>query len=60
MRSHRFRDCSVSGAWQLSDFVDHDWVEISSANYPNERLIVCRNSFNAGRRAAKREELLQA
>jgi hypothetical protein len=41
-------------------FDTRDLAQISSPDYPGERLIVCRNPFLAQERARKREELLQA
>ena len=48
------------GALQLSLFDEVNLAEISSADYPGERLVVCRNPLVAGERARKREELLAA
>jgi len=45
---------------QLSLFDEHDLAEVTSANYPGERLIVCRNPLLADERARKRRELLAA
>ena len=47
-------------ALQLSLFDQHNLAEITSEDYPGERLIVCRNPLVAADRARKREELLQA
>ena len=48
------------GALQLSLFDQHNLAEITSPDYPDERLVVCRNPLVAADRARKREELLQA
>jgi hypothetical protein len=48
------------GALQLSLFDQANLAEISSADYPGERLVVCRNPLVASERARKREELLAA
>jgi len=48
------------GPLQLSLFDEQDLAEISSPDYPGERLICCRNPFLATERARKREDLLQA
>jgi hypothetical protein len=48
------------GPLQLSLFDDRDMAEISSPDYPGERLIVCRNPALAAERARKREDLLAA
>jgi len=48
------------GALQLSLFDEQNLGEIESADYPGERLVVCRNPLVAAERARKREDLLQA
>jgi transposase len=48
------------GALQLSLFDQTSLAEIDSADYPGERLVVCRNPLVAAERARKREDLLQA
>jgi transposase len=48
------------GAIQLSLFDQQDLAEITSPDYPNERLIACRNPILAQERGRKREELLKA
>jgi transposase len=45
---------------QRSFFDERDLVEVISPDYPDERLIVCRNPLLAEERARKREELLRA
>ena len=47
-------------ALQLSLFDQHNLAEITSEDYPGERLIVCRNPLVAADRARTREELLAA
>ena len=47
-------------ALRLSLFDEANLAEISSEDYPGERLVVCRNPLVAGERARKREELLAA
>ena len=49
-----------SGALQLSLFDAKDLGEISSPDYPGERLVACRNPFLLEERARKREDLLKA
>jgi transposase len=49
-----------NGPLQLSLFDERNLVEISSPDYPGERLIVCRNRDLASERARKREALLMA
>ncbi len=48
------------GTLQLSLFDEQDLAEISSPDYPGERLIACRNPLLAEERARTRESLLQA
>jgi hypothetical protein len=47
-----------SGDLQLSLFDDRDLAEITSAAFPGERLIVCKNPLLAADRARTRQELL--
>jgi DDE family transposase len=49
-----------SGPLQLSLFDQQDLAEITSPDYPGERLIACRNPLLAAERARKREDLLAA
>jgi hypothetical protein len=48
------------GPLQLSLFDEQDLAEITSEEFPGERLICCRNPVLAADRARKREDLLQA
>src|SRR6266567_1499935 len=48
------------GPLQLSLFDQQDLAEITSGDFPGERLIACRNPFEARKRARTREELLAA
>jgi transposase len=48
------------GALQLSLFDELNLAEIESPDYPDERLLVCRNPLVAAERARKREDLLAA
>jgi hypothetical protein len=48
------------GPLQLSLFDEQDLAEISSPEFPGERLVACRNPFLAAERARKRQDLLQA
>jgi transposase len=45
---------------QPSLFDERDLVEVSSPDYPGERLVVCRNPLLAEERSRKRRELLTA
>jgi len=48
------------GPLQLSLFDEQDLAEITSPDFPGERLIACRNPALAADRARKREDLLAA
>jgi Transposase DDE domain len=48
------------GPLQMSLFDERDMAEISTPDYPGERLIVCRNRELATERARKRQALLEA
>ena len=48
------------GPLQMSLFDERDMAEISSPDFPGERLVVCRNRELALERARKRRELLDA
>src|SRR6266498_2698572 len=48
------------GPLQLSLFDQQDLAEITSPDFPGERLIACRNPVLAADRARTREELLAA
>jgi hypothetical protein len=48
------------GPLQLSLFDQQDLAEISSPDFPGERLVACRNPVLAAERARKREDLLAA
>jgi transposase len=48
------------GHLQLDLFDERNLVELSSPDYPGERLVACRNAQLAKLRAHKREELLAA
>jgi len=49
-----------AGAFQLSLFDERDLASITSADFPDERLIVCRNPELAVARRRKRQDLLAA
>lgn len=51
---------AAGGPLQLSLFDQSDLAEITSPEYPKERLIVCYNPLLADERARKREALLAA
>ena len=48
---------AADSALQLSLFDQRDLAEITSPDYPGERLVVCRNPDLAAERRRKREEL---
>jgi len=60
LRGSTLKQLVESGDLQLSLFDEQDMAEITSEQYPEERLIVCKNPFLACERTRKREELLQA
>ena len=60
LRAPQIQQLVASGAIQLSLFDEQDLGEITSTDYPGERLIVCRNPRLAAERARKREDLLAA
>jgi transposase len=60
LRAPAIRQLVERGSLQLSLFDERDLAEISDAQYPGERLIVCRNPALAEERARKREALLRA
>jgi hypothetical protein len=60
LRAPQIRQLVASERLQLSLFDTQDMAEITHPDYPNERLIVCRNPVLAQERARTREDLLQA
>ena len=60
LRSDGIRKLIKAQLVQQSLFDERDLAEITSKDFPNERLVVCRNPQLAEERARKREELLQA
>jgi transposase len=60
LRFDAIRDLVNQGDLQLSLFDQQNLAEISSPNYPGERLIACYNPLMAQQRRRKREELLEA
>jgi Transposase DDE domain len=51
---------AAGGPLQLSLFDERDLAEIESADFPGERLVVCKNPALAEERKRKRDELLDA
>lgn len=60
LRGSALKQLVESGDLQLSLFDEKDMAEITSEQYPEERLIVCKNPLLAEKRARTREALLQA
>ena len=60
LRAPKIQELAKGGPLQLSLFDDRDLAEITAADYPGERLIVCRNPLLAAERRRKREALLLA
>jgi hypothetical protein len=60
LRGPAIKALMTEGAIQPTLFDDTDMAEITSPDYPGERLIACYNPFLAAERARKRGELLAA
>lgn len=60
LKAPQVQHLAAQGALPLSLFEEQNLAEISVAEYPRERLIICRNPFVAQERRRKREELLAA
>jgi transposase len=60
LRADTIRLLAEQGVIQPSLFDEKDLAEVVSPEFPNERLIVCRNPLLAAERARKRAELLAA
>jgi len=60
LRNDSIKKLVANDAIQLSLFDERDLAEVTSADYPGERLVVCRNPLLAAERARKRNELLAA
>jgi hypothetical protein len=60
LRFTAIRDLAEEGAFQLSLFDRQNLAEITSEDYPGERLMVCHNPLLAQDRKRTREELLAA
>jgi hypothetical protein len=60
LRAPQVKALVRDGALQLELFDQADLAEISSPDYPGERLVACKNPFLEAERARKRESLLQA
>jgi Transposase DDE domain len=60
LKSASIRALVEQGQLQLDLFDERNLLELSSPDYPGERLVACRNPQLAALRAHKREELLAA
>jgi len=60
LRAPAIKKLAAGGPLQMSLFDEQDLAEITSPDYPGERLIACRNPFLAADRARKRQSLLAA
>jgi transposase len=60
LRAPAIQELRDQGAIQLTIFDQQDMAEITSDEYPGERLVVCRNPLLAEERTRKRTELLDA
>ena len=60
LRAPTIRKLIANGEVAQSMFDERDLAEISSPDFPGERLIVCRNPVLADQRRRKRQELLVA
>jgi hypothetical protein len=58
LRGPAIRQLAQAGTLQFSLFDTRDMAEISSPDYPGERLVVCQNPLLAEERRRKRDELL--
>jgi len=60
LRADNIKKLAAQKIIEPSLFDERDLAEVSSPDYPGERLIVCRNPMLADRRTHKRIELLEA
>jgi transposase len=60
LRADAIRKLAAEGTIVRSLFDERDLAEVTSPDFPGERLIVCRNPLLAEERARKRHELLAA
>jgi len=60
LRAPTIKKLAEEGVLELSLFDQCDLAEVHHPDFPDERLVVCRNPLLATERARKREELLQA
>jgi hypothetical protein len=60
LRAPQVKKLVRDGALQLTLFDVQDLAEITSPDFPGERLVACKNPFLEAERARKRESLLNA
>ena len=60
LRAPAIRELVEGGVLQLSLFDQRDMASITAPDFPDERLVVCRNPDLAAQRTRKREDLLAA
>jgi hypothetical protein len=60
LKTAQIRKLVNAGELQLTLFDERNLAEISSEEFPGERLVVCRNPHLASERSRKREDLLGA
>ncbi|MBV8614942.1 MAG: IS1634 family transposase [Acetobacteraceae bacterium] len=60
LRAPAIKAMAEQGTLQLSLFDDRDLADVTSPEFPGERLVVCRNPLLAAERGRKRQDLLAA
>lgn len=60
LRADNIQKLAAAGLLPPSLFDERDLAEITSPDFPDERLVVCRNPLLADKRARTRRELLEA
>jgi len=60
LRAPQVKKLARDGDLQLTLFDQTDLAEITSPDFPGERLVACKNPFGEAERARKRESLLKA
>jgi hypothetical protein len=60
LRAPAIKKLVVAGVLQPTLFDEQDLAEISHHDYPDERLVACRNPLLAAERTRKRDQLLDA
>ena len=59
LRAPQIQALTLAPDYQLSLFDERGLCEVTSPQFPGERLVICRNPAVAAERARKREELLE-